>query len=83
VAPGLPGVLQLEQKPHLDRRPRVSKARGPLEVVGARRPREVVHVFLVVAVRRRAVGVVAARSLHAGMPSGQPKGTVSDTSWAP
>ena len=67
MAVGLAGVLRLEEQAHLDRRQRgMLEARGPFEIVGARRPGEVVHVLLVVAVRRRAVGVVAAFALDAG-----------------
>ena len=80
MAFGLTGVLRLEQQPHLDgiaqsggpspaarsaRRVRL-EARRALDVIRARRPREVVDVFLVVAVRRRVVGVVAPFALDAG-----------------
>ena len=82
VALGLRRVLGLEQQPHLDRRqPRMLEARGPHEVVRARRPREVVDVVLVVAVGRRAVARCrGARARTPVAPSGQPAGTVSDTS---
>jgi hypothetical protein len=53
----------------------------PLEVVGARRPREIVDVFLIVAVRRGAVGVVAAVATETPVaPTTHAPGTVSETS---
>ena len=52
-----------------------SKRARPLEIVRARRPREVVHVLLVVAMRRRAVAVVGARSRSTPVaPTIQPSG---------
>src|SRR5439155_21149981 len=63
----LTGVLGLEQQAHLDRRERrVLEARGPFDEIGARRPREVVDVLLVVAMCRRIVGVVVPFTLDAG-----------------
>ena len=48
----LPLVLRLEQQPHLHRRePGALEPAAPLQQVGARRPREVVHVVLHEAVR--------------------------------
>ena len=64
---GLGGVLRLEQEAHLHRRQGgMLEARRSLQIVGAGRPREVVDVLLVVAMRRRVVGVVAAVAPDAG-----------------
>ena len=66
VPPGLGGVLRLKEEAHLHRRQRrMLEAGGSLQIVGARRPREVVHVLLVIPMRRRVVGVVAPIALDA------------------
>jgi hypothetical protein len=67
VAAGLRLVLRLQEQPHLDRRqPGSCERRHVLDEVRARRPGEVVHVGLVVVVRRRPVAEVAQRLLDAG-----------------
>ena len=62
-------VLPLEEQPHLDgRQRRMLEPRAVLDVVRARRPGEVVDVFLVIAVGRRAVRALLAAALGAGGP---------------
>jgi hypothetical protein len=54
--------------------------RALLDVVGARRPDEIVDVVLMVAVRGRPVAVVAAFTLDAGRAEDPSRGTVIRTS---
>jgi hypothetical protein len=59
VPRGLAFVLGLQEQPHLHRRQRgVLETFPPLDVVGTRRPGEVVNVFLVIMMRAAAVGLV-------------------------
>ena len=82
VALLLARVLRLQQQPHVHRRQRrVLERRALLDVVRARRPREVVHVRLIEVMRARGVPDrrVTSRSTPVA-PTIQPDGTVSRTS---
>ena len=60
-------VFRLQQQPHVDRRQRrMLESCVSLDVIGARRPREIVDILLVVLVRRRALGIVLARPFDPG-----------------
>src|SRR5262245_64776103 len=64
---GLRRVLRLQKQAHLDAwQRRVLEAGGPFQKVRTRRPREIVHVFLIVTVRRHAAAVGGARALDTG-----------------
>ena len=67
VTVGLRHVLRLQQQAHVHRgQRRMLEARAPLDVIRARRPGEIVDVFLVVMMRRGAVTLVARVALDAG-----------------
>ena len=60
-------VLGLKQQTHVDRRQSgMLEALARLEKIRARRPREVVHILLIVPMRRRAVWIIGALALPSG-----------------
>ena len=75
MAVGLPRMLGLQEQPHLHVRQRgMLESLRQVQVVRARRPGEIVHIFLVVVVGGRAVAVVARLVAEAGCaddPSGR------------
>jgi hypothetical protein len=83
VAVGLAGVLGLQQQPQVHRRQsRVLETVTHLDE-GARRPREVVHVVLHVAVHRATGGPSRRCCSRPVAPTSQPCGTVMRTSYEP
>ena len=64
---GLADMFRLQEQPHVDgRQRRVLEPRRALHVIRTGRPREIVDVFLIVAVQGGPIGVIPALALNTG-----------------